>query len=168
METAVAWQAAIERENGPTALALSRQDVDHQPRDAAQVAAIARGGYVLSEPEGEAQALIIGTGSELEMAVAAADRLAQEGVAVRVVSMPCIEAFDAQGADYRESVLPATIAARVAVEAGVSDSWYRFVGATGHVVGVNDFGSSAPAGDVYADMGVTVDSVVDAVRAQLG
>ncbi|MES1932591.1 transketolase [Salinisphaera shabanensis T35B1] len=168
VETAVAWQAAIERENGPTALALSRQDVDHQPRDAGQVAAIARGGYVLREPEGEAKALVIGTGSELELAVAAADRLAEAGVGVRVVSMPCIEAFNAQSADYRESVLPSTITARVAVEAGVSDSWYRFVGATGQVVGVNDFGSSAPADEVYAEMGVTVDGVVDALRGQLG
>jgi len=167
VETAVAWQAAIERVNGPTALALSRQDVDHQPRDAAQLAAIANGGYVLREAQGELQAIVIGTGSELELAVAAAQQLASEGVGVRVVSMPCVEVFDAQGAAYRESVLPAAVTARVAVEAGVSDSWYRFVGPAGRVVGVDDFGASAPAGDVYDEFGVTADAVAEALRAQV-
>lgn len=167
VETAVAWRLAIERSSGPTALALSRQDVDHQSRDAEQVAAIARGGYVLREPDGEAQALVIGTGTELALAVAAADVLAQEGIGVRVVSMPCIEVFNAQSAAYRESVLPAALAARVAVEAGSPDSWYRFVGTTGRVIGVNKFGASAPAEDVYEAMGVTASAVADAVRDQV-
>jgi len=168
VETAVAWQAAIERANGPTALILSRQDMDHQPRDAEQVAAIAQGGYVLREADSATPAaIVIGTGSELELAVAAAERLAGEGIAVRVVSMPCVEVFNAQSAAYRESVLPASVSARVAVEAGVSDSWYRFVGATGHVVGVDDFGASAPAEQVYSEFGVTVDAVADAIKAQV-
>ncbi|GAB3681253.1 transketolase [Salinisphaera aquimarina] len=167
VETAVAWQAAIERANGPTALVLSRQDMDHQTRDADQIAAIAQGGYVLREPEGEAQALVIGTGSELELAVAAAERLNAEGIGVRVVSMPCLEVFNAQSAAYRESVLPAGITARVAVEAGVSDSWYRFVGAAGQVIGVDDFGMSAPAEQVYEAFGVTANAVVEALKSQV-
>ncbi|MES1926445.1 transketolase [Salinisphaera sp. T31B1] len=169
VETAVAWQAGIERSNGPTAIALSRQDVDHQPRTEEQVAAIAQGGYVLRDSDaGEPAALIMATGSELELAVGAADRLAAEGVAVRVVSMPCLDIFYEQPAAYRESVLPAAVTARVAVEAGVSDSWYRLVGATGAVVGVDEFGSSAPAEDVYRELGVTVEAVVAAVQRQLG
>lgn len=167
VETAVAWQAAIERAQGPTALALSRQDVDHQPRDAKALAAIANGGYVLREAEGELQAIVIGTGSELELAVAAAEQLAGEGIGVRVVSMPCVEVFNAQSADYRESVLPGGVSARVAVEAGVTDPWYRFVGPTGTVIGVDDFGASAPGGEVYDAFGISAAAVADALRAQL-
>ncbi len=167
VETAVAWRAAIERATGPTALALSRQDVAHQQRTPEQVAAIARGGYVLVEPDAPAQAIAIATGSELELAVAAARELAQSDIAVRVVSMPCVEVFLAQDAAYRESVLPADVHRRVAVEAGVTDGWYRFVGATGRAIGVDDFGASAPAGDVYAAAGVTVEAVVTALREQV-
>ncbi len=168
VETAVAWQAGIERANGPTAIVLSRQDSDHQDRNTDQVAAIANGGYVLRDADnGAPDAIVIGTGTELELAVAAADRLAGESVAVRVVSMPCVEVFNAQSAAYRESVLPASVTARVAVEAGVSDSWYRFVGASGTVIGVDDFGMSAPAEQVYREFGVTADAVVDAIKAQV-
>ena len=166
VEVAVAWQAAIERANGPTALALSRQDVDHQDRDADQLAAIARGGYVLREPADAARALVIATGSELELAVAAARTLEGEGIAVRVVSMPCLELFNAQSAAYRASVLPAEITARVAVEAGVSDPWYRLVGANGRVIGVDDFGASAPGDEVYRHFGLTADAVAEALREQ--
>ncbi|ROO30222.1 transketolase [Salinisphaera orenii] len=167
VEVAVAWQAAIERANGPTALALSRQDVDHQDRDADQLAAIARGGYVLREPADAARALVIATGSELELAVAAARTLEGEGIAVRVVSMPCLELFNAQSAAYRASVLPAEITARVAVEAGVSDPWYRLVGANGRVIGVDDFGASAPGDEVYRHFGLTADAVAEALREQV-
>lgn len=167
VEVAVAWQAAIERANGPTALALSRQDVDHQERDADQLAAIARGGYVLREPTGAAQALVIATGSELELAVTAARALEGEGITVRVVSMPCLELFNAQSATYRASVLPPEITARVAVEAGVSDPWYRLVGANGRVVGIDDFGASAPGDEVYRHFGLTADAVAEALREQV-
>ncbi|ROO27771.1 transketolase [Salinisphaera orenii MK-B5] len=167
VEVAVAWQAAIERANGPTALALSRQDVDHQDRDADQLAAIARGGYVLREPADAAEALVIATGSELELAVTAARTLEGEGIAVRVVSMPCLELFNAQSAAYRASVLPAEVTARVAVEAGVSDPWYRLVGANGRVIGVDDFGASAPGDEVYRHFGLTADAVAEALREQV-
>lgn len=166
VETAVAWKAAVERSTGPTAMALSRQDMDHQERAEDQLALIERGGYVLRDAD-NAQALIIGTGSELEMAVAAADKLGAEGVATRVVSMPCLELFLEQDADYQAAVLPASISARAAVEAGSADSWYRLVGLSGRVIGVNDFGMSAPANDVYEAFGLTADAVADAVRAQL-
>ncbi len=167
VETAVAWRAAIERVNGPCAIALSRQDTDHHERDADTVAAIDKGGYVLVDTKDTPDAIVIGTGTELELAVNAAKKLADNDVAVRVVSMPCIEVFANQDAGYRDSVLPPSVTARVAVEAGVSDSWYRFVGATGEVVGVDDFGLSAPAEEVYAEFGVTVDGVVQAIQRQL-
>lgn len=166
VETAVAWKAAIERADGPTAMALSRQDMDHQDRADDQLALIERGGYVLRDAD-NAQALIIGTGSELEMAVAAADQLNANGVATRVVSMPCLDLFLEQDAAYRAAVLPDAVTARVAVEAGSSDSWYRLVGVNGRVVGVNDFGLSAPAEEVYDAFGLTAEAVAEAVRVQL-
>jgi len=162
VETAVAWAAAVERKDGPSALALSRQNVPFQRREAAQVAAIRRGGYVLSEAAG-ARAAIIATGSEVGIAMEAQKRLAAEGVAVRVVSMPCTSLFDRQDAAWRESVLPKGVA-RVAVEAGVTDYWRKYVGLEGAVVGVDRFGESAPAGDVYKFLGIDADHVVDAVR----
>ncbi|RJS94361.1 transketolase [Salinisphaera sp. Q1T1-3] len=167
VEVAVAWRAAIERADGPVALALSRQDTDHQDRDAEAVANIARGGYVIKDTQGKPDAIVMATGTELELAVKAADRLAGEGVAVRVVSMPCLDVFVDQDTAYRESVLPADISARVAVEAGVSDSWFRYVGATGEVVGVNQFGMSGPGDEVFNALGVTVDAVADALRRQV-
>lgn len=166
VETAVAWKAAVERADGPTAMALSRQDMDHQERADDQLALIERGGYVLRDAD-NAQALIIGTGSELEMAVAAADKLNADGIATRVVSMPCLDLFLEQDANYQASVLPESVKARAAVEAGSADSWYRLVGMSGRVIGVNDFGMSAPAEEVYQAFGLTADAVADAIRAQL-
>src|SRR5690606_24464489 len=132
-ESAVAWRDALESTTTPTVLALSRQNLPAQARDAARLAAIRRGGYVLHEPAGEPVAIIIATGSEVGLAVDAARRLAAEEVAVRVVSMPGVEAFRAQDAAWREAVLPARITARLAVEAGVPDPWYPFVGPAGAV-----------------------------------
>jgi transketolase len=131
VETAVAWRDALESTGSPTALALSRQNLPAQSRDPEQIAAIRRGGYVLHEPEGGAAALIIATGSEVGLAMAAARQLGTEGVGVRVVSMPCVEIFRAQDADWRNTVIPPSIRARLAVEAGVPDTWYPFVGSDG-------------------------------------
>jgi transketolase len=165
VETAVAWQAAIERRDGPTCLALSRQNLPHQARSAQQVADIARGGYVLFEPaDGRFDAVVIATGSEVEIALAAARALVAEGLAVRVVSMPCAEVFDAQPLAWREGVLPDHCRARVAVEAAVTHYWRRYVGLDGEVIGIDSFGASAPAGALYKHYGITVDAVAAAVR----
>ncbi len=164
-ETAVAWRDAVESKATPTALALSRQNLPAQPRSAAQLAAIRRGGYVLHEPSGEPTALIIATGSEVGLAMQAAALLAEEGVAVRVVSMPCIEAFEEQDAAWRDAVLPPGITARLAVEAGVPDSWYPFVGAAGDIVGIRRFGESAPAGELFEHFGFTPGAVAERLRA---
>jgi transketolase len=165
VETAVAWQSAIERADGPTCLALSRQNLPHQPRTQAQVADIARGGYVLLDPaDGRFAAIVIATGSEVELAIAAARTLAGEGVAVRVVSMPCTEVFDTQPLAWREGVLPDHCRARVAVEAAVTHYWRRYVGLDGEVIGIDRFGASAPAGALYKHYGITADAVAAAVR----
>ena len=166
-ETAVAWKAAIARSDGPSVLALSRQKLPHQDRTGAQVEAIARGGYVLREPGAVPQAVIMATGSEVGLAVEAAERLEQAGHPVRVVSIPSIERFLAQDADYRSSVLPADLAVRVAVEAAAPDSWYRLIGDHGAVVGLEGFGASAPADAVYQAMGLTTEAVVTAVESRL-
>ena len=167
VEAAVAWRAAIERRDGPSALVFSRQGLPHQARDAAQVAAIARGGYVLRDCEGEGErapeAVIIATGSEVALAVGAAERLAEQGRAVRVVSLPCAEVFEQQDAAYRETVLPSNLLARVAVEAGHRDWWYKYVGLDGRIVGMDSFGESAPAAALFEEFGFTVDNVVAAV-----
>ncbi len=162
VESAVCWKSAIERKDGPSALIFSRQNLAHQARDADQVAAIAKGGYVLCDCDGTPDAIIIATGSEVQLAVEAAESLT--GLKVRVVSMPCAEAFVAQGADYIEQVLPAAVSARVAVEAGIKDYWYKFVGLNGAVVGMDTFGESAPAGDLFKHFGITADAVADAVK----
>ncbi len=167
VETAVAWQFAVERRDGPTALALSRQGVPHQPRTPAQVGAIRRGGYVLVDCAARPDAILIATGSEVGLAVAAAGKLADRGVQVRVVSMPSTDVFDAQDADYRESVLPAAVTARVAIEAGVTDCWWRYVGIHGRVVGIDRFGESAPAKVVFEHFGFTVDNVVKTTESVL-
>ncbi|MBN7799008.1 transketolase [Parahaliea mediterranea] len=164
VESAVAWKAAIERSDGPAALVFSRQGLPHQQRDEAQVAAIARGGYILRDCEGQPDAILIATGSEVGLAMDAAGQLAQNGRAVRVVSMPSAEVFCAQDAAYRESVLPSDVLARVAVEAGHVDYWHKFVGLDGRVVGMSTFGESAPAGDLMKEFGFTVDNVVAAVE----
>jgi transketolase len=166
-ETAVAWRDALESRTAPTVLALSRQNLSPQPRDAAQLAAIRRGGYVLHEPDSAPAALLIATGSEVELAVKTAALLAAEGVPVRVVSMPCIEAFRAQDAAWRDAVLPPGITARLAVEAGVPDSWYPFVGTAGGVVGIERFGESAPAPELFAHFGFTAEAVAARLRALL-
>ncbi len=168
VETAVAWKAAIERRNGPTSLILSRQGLPHIDRSDAQMADIARGAYVLRDGGAAPDALIVATGSEVSMALEAAEQLAASGKNVRVVSMPSTDVFEAQDDSYKESVLPASITARVAVEAGVSDGWYKYVGMNGRIIGVNTFGESAPAAEVYRHFGVTVENVVKAVNEAMG
>jgi transketolase len=164
VESAVAWKAAIERRDGPTSLVFSRQGLPHQDRGAAQLEGITRGGYVLHEPEGELDAILIATGSEVHLAMAAAAKLGEKGRGVRVVSMPSAEIFAAQDAAYREQVLPSDVLARVAVEAGHADYWYKWVGLDGRVVGMTTFGESAPAGDLMVHFGFTVDNVADTVE----
>ncbi len=166
-ETAVAWRDALESTATPTVLALSRQNLPAQPRNAEQLAAIRRGGYVLHEPQGTPAAILIATGSEVGLAAKAAALLAAEGIAVRVVSMPCIEAFRAQDAAWRNAVLPQAITARLAVEAGVPDSWYPFVGDAGAVVGIERFGESAPAPQLFEHFGFTPEAVAARLRALL-
>jgi len=163
VETAVAWTAALERRTGPTSLALSRQTLPFVKREAATIEAIARGGYVLSEAQGKARAAIIATGSEVSLALGAQKSLAEEGIAVRVVSMPCTSAFDRQDDAWRESVLPRGLP-RVAVEAGVRDYWRKYVGLEGEVVGIDRFGESAPAPDVFKFLGIDAAHVAEAVR----
>ena len=167
VESAVAWKAAIERKDGPSVLIFSRQNLPHTPRTAAQIAAIEKGGYVVSGGEGVPDAILIATGSELELAVKAAAALAGKGKAVRVVSLPSTNVFDAQDEAYRESVLPAAVTARVVVEAGVTDSWWKYAGSQGKVVGLDRFGESAPAGPLFKLFGFTVENVVAAVESVL-
>lgn len=164
VESAVAWKAAVLRSEGPSALIFSRQNLPHQARDVTQMADIARGGYVLAPEVGKLDAIIIATGSEIGLAVDAAAVLTAKGRGIRVVSMPCAERFAQQDASYRESVLPSDILARVAVEAGHADYWYKFVGLDGRVVGITTYGESAPAGDLMQAFGFTVEHVVNAVE----
>ena len=164
VETAVAWQNAIERRDGPTSLVLTRQGLPHQQRDAEQIATISKGGYILRHSEGQPDLILIATGSEVELAVAAADALSADGVAARVVSMPCTDLFDAQDAAYREQVLPAGVTARVAIEAGVTEGWWRYVGAAGRVVGMDCFGESAPAGELFKHFGFSTENVVKVAK----
>ncbi|WP_417070371.1 transketolase [Niveibacterium terrae] len=163
VESFVAWQVALEHEATPTALILSRQNLPHQPRSPQQIADIRRGGYVLHEAEGSAQAVILATGSEVGLAVAAQALLASEGIAARVVSMPSPHLFDKQDTAYRAQVLPKGLA-RVAVEAGVTDYWRKYVGLEGEVIGLDHFGESAPAGELYDVFGITAEAVAQAVR----
>jgi len=165
VETAAAWIAAVERADGPTALVLSRQGLPFQKRDAATISAIARGGYVLADAP-KARAAIIATGSEVQLAMAARAKLAEEGIAVRVVSMPSTDAFDRQDAAYRAGVLPQGMP-RVAVEAGVSDYWRKYVGLEGEVVGIDRYGESAPAGELFKFFGFIPEKVVEAVKRVL-
>ena len=167
VETAVAWKAAIERADGPTSLILTRQGLPHQHRSDQQIADIARGGYILRDCDGQPDAIIMATGSEVALAVEAAEQLAAQGKKVRVVSMPSTDVFDAQDKAYRESVLPAAVTARVAVEAGVTDLWLKYVGLNGAVVGINRFGESAPAGELFKQFGFTADNVAKTVQAVL-
>ncbi len=164
VETAVAWRDAIERRDGPTSLVLTRQGVPHQSRDAEQISNISRGGYVLRDSAGAPGAILIATGSEVALATAAADRLADEGIEARVVSMPCTDIFERQDADYREAVLPPDLTARVVIEAGATGTWWRHAGPSGEVIGIDTFGASAPAGRLFEHFGFSVDNVVDAAK----
>ncbi len=166
-ETAVAWKEAIEMTSNPCSLILTRQNLAPQPRSAQQISDITKGGYVLHEPEGDLQAVIIATGSEVELAMGAAEQLGQDGIAVRVVSMPSTDRFDAQSAQYKESVLPSSVTTRVAVEAGVTDGWYKYVGLNGAVLGLDRFGASAPAGELFKHFGFTVENLSNMVKENL-
>ena len=166
-ETAVAWAFALERTDGPTALALSRQGTEQQERDEATAANIRRGGYILADCPGTPEAVIIGTGSEVELAVAAQQALAGQGRRVRVVSMPCVSVFERQDAAYRSQVLPEGVP-RVVVEAGVTALWRAWTAPDGDVVGIDQYGASAPGGDVYREFGITADAVTERVQAVLG
>ena len=167
VESAVAWKAAIDHTGGPSCLIFSRQNLKHMNRTADQIADIRRGGYVLFDCEGTPEAVIIGTGSEIGLAMDAAVALTEKGRKVRVVSMPSTDVFDAQDESYRESVLPAAVMARVAVEAGVTDYWRKYVGLDGKVIGLDTFGESAPADQVYKHFGITAENVVKAVESLL-
>ena len=164
VESAVAWQQAIERKDGPTSLIFTRQGLAQQARDEQQVQAIKQGGYVLS-CDGNPELILIATGSEVQLAVDAAEKLRQSGKKVRVVSMPSTDVFDAQSAQYKESVLPANVTRRVAVEAGIEDYWYKYVGLNGAVVGMTTFGESAPANELFEHFGFTVDNIVAKAEA---
>lgn len=162
VESAVAWKCAVERKDGPSCLIFSRQNLPHQARDDAQLANIAKGGYVIHDCANPA-AILIATGSEVSLAIDAAKELGN----VRVVSMPSVNTFEAQDAAYKESVLPASVTKRVAVEAGVSDGWYKYVGLQGKIVGVDRFGESAPAGQLFKEFGFSVENVVETVKSIL-
>ena len=167
VETAVAWKHAIERHNGPTALILSRQNLMQPERTPQQLADISRGGYILRDSEGAPEVILIATGSEVEITLGAAEKLTRAGHKVRVVSMPSTDLFDKQDAAYRESVLPSTVTARVAVEAGIADYWYKYVGLNGAIVGMTTFGESAPADKLFAEFGFTVENIVSHAEALL-
>jgi len=167
VESAVCWKSAIENQNGPSALVFSRQGLAPMPRTDEQVAAISRGGYVLKN-SADPQAILIATGSEVELAMQASDTLAEKGISTRVVSMPCAEIFSAQGVDYRDSVLLPAVRARVAVEALHADYWHKFVGLDGRVVGMRSFGESAPGGELMNEFGFTVENVVANVLEAIG
>ncbi|USD35307.1 MULTISPECIES: transketolase [Vibrio] len=167
VESAVAWKLAIERKDGPTSLIFSRQNLAQQERSEEQVANIARGGYILKDCEGKPELILIATGSEVELAVNAAAELTAEGKKVRVVSMPATDAFDKQDAEYREAVLPSDVTARIAVEAGIADFWYKYVGFDGRIIGMTTFGESAPAGELFKMFGFTTENVVNTAKELL-
>ncbi len=167
VESAVAWKLAIERKDAPTALIFSRQNLAQQPRSAEQVADIAKGGYILKDSDGKPELILIATGSEVELAVKAAEQLTAEGKKVRVVSMPSTDAFDKQDAAYREAALPSDVTARIAIEAGIADFWYKYVGFDGRIIGMTTFGESAPADQLFEMFGFTVENVVNTAKELL-
>ena len=168
VESAIAWQSAIASTDRPTALIFTRQKTVAQVRDQATFDNVQRGGYVLRDTQGQPDAIVIATGSEVELAVAASESLASANVKVRVVSMPCVEAFAAQSAEYKESVLPNAVRARVAIEAGHPDFWHRFVGLDGIVVGISSFGMSAPGPQALAELGITAENLVQQIHNVIG
>ncbi len=168
VESAVSWKAAIEHREGPSCLIFSRQGLPHMRRSAEQIAAISRGGYILKDCEGTPEAIVIATGSEVELAMKAAKSEALADRNIRVVSMPSTSVFDRQSKDYRESVLPAGVTARVAVEAAVTQGWYKYVGLQGAVVGIDSFGESAPAKELFAYFGFTVEKVIEKINQVVG
>ncbi|BAS39044.1 transketolase [Klebsiella grimontii] len=167
VEVSVAWQQAVERKDGPSALVLTRQPLDQQPRTATQLEEIARGGYILSDCEGKPELILISAGSEIELVVSAAKILRQEGRQVRVVSMPCTERFDKQDEAWQETVLPKDVRKRLAVEASIAGFWQRYTGLDGKVIGMTTFGESAPAGILFDHFGFTKDNVLEQARALL-
>ncbi|TXZ95063.1 transketolase [Vibrio cholerae] len=167
VESAVAWKLAIERKDAPSALIFSRQNLAQQPRSAEQVANIAKGGYILKDCAGQPELILIAIGSEVELAVTAYEQLSAEGKAVRVVSMPSTDAFDKQDAAYREAVLPAAVTKRIAIEAGIADFWYKYVGFGGRIIGMTSFGESAPAGELFKLFGFTTENVVKQAKELL-
>jgi len=160
VETAVAWRDSIERLDAPTCLILTRQGLPHQARSADQIQGIAKGAYILRDCAGTPDLILIATGSEVALAMDAADEITAGGASVRVVSMPCTDLFDSQSDDYRESVLPAAVTRRISIEAGVTECWWRYVGANGRVIGMNSFGASAPAEQLFEHFGFSVSNVV--------
>ena len=164
VESAVSWKSAVMRTDGPSALIFSRQNLAHQARSNEQIADIERGGYVLKACEGQPDLILIATGSEVALAMDAAEQLSSEGRQVQVVSMPCTERFDKQDAAYRESVLPKAVTARIAIEAAQADFWYKYVGLDGAIVGMRSFGESAPAGDLFKHFGFTVENLLETAR----
>ena len=160
VESAVAWKHAVERKDGPSALIFSRQNLPFHVRDNETEAAIARGGYILKNCAGEPELILIATGSEVSLAVEAADKLTEQGRKVRVVSMPCTSVFDAQDASYKQLVLPMEVGARIAVEAAHADYWYKYVGLDGRIIGMTTYGESAPAGELFEEFGFTVDNIL--------
>lgn len=167
VETAVAWRSAIERRDGPTSLVLTRQGLPHQSRTADQVDAIARGGYILFATAGDPDIVLLATGSEVPLIQDAARQLAEDGVEVRAVALPCVELFDQQPQDYRDHVLPPSVSRRLAVEAGATGLWWRYVGNQGDVLGIDRYGESAPAGELFEKFGFTTERVLEAARRLL-
>jgi len=168
VEAAVAWKAAIERHNGPTALILSRQNLAQMDRSAEQLEAVAKGGYILKDCDGQPELILIATGSEMEITVNAAKALTDEGHKVRVVSLPSTDVFEAQDDSYKESVLPRDVRARVAVEAGIADYWYKYVGIDGAIVGMTSYGESAPAEKLFPFFGFTTENVIKKAKSVMG
>src|SRR5690606_5281557 len=167
VESAVAWKYAIERNDGPSALVFSRQNLNHQARNDQQLADIARGGYVLKDCTGEPELILIATGSEVGLAVQAWEKLSAQGRQVRVVSMPSTTVFDAQDATYKQAVLPVEVSARIAIEAAHTDFWYKYVGLEGRIIGMSTFGESAPADQLFEMFGFTIDNVLSTAEELL-
>ena len=163
VESTVAWKVAAETTDQPSSLVFSRQNLPHQTRDAQQLTNIEKGGYVLKDCDGTPDIILIATGSEVALAMESAQALESKGQAVRVVSMPSTDRFDSQDDDYKESVLPTAVTKRVALEAGISDYWYKYTGLHGAVIGMTTFGESAPAGELFEHFGFTVENVLATV-----